>query len=68
MVESGIREAPKGFGILSAKLGPETLLDRQGSSYNAGCIINQTRRPILRPFRDDARVLPDSRLRAEVGT
>ncbi len=54
------------FGRYSAKLGPETPLDRQGSSYSAGRTENQPRRPVLKPFRDDARVVLDSRLHAKV--
>ena len=42
-MESGVREVTEGsiFGRFSAKLGPETHLDRRGSSYSAGCIKNQ---------------------------
>ena len=38
------------FGRVSAKLGPETLLDRRGSSYSAGCDKNEPRRPIQNKF------------------
>ena len=41
---------------------PRDPVDRRGSSYNAGCFKKQLRRTILRLFRGDARVLPDSRL------
>ena len=42
------------FSRFMAKLGPETPLNRRGSSYSAGCTKNQPRRPILRQFRDGA--------------
>ena len=48
------------FGHFSAKLGPEIPLDRRGSPRSAGCTKNQTRRPILRPFRGHVLVSPDS--------
>ncbi len=59
---SGLREVPEDsmFGRFSAKLNPKTPLDRRGSSYNSGCTTNQPRRLILKPFPDDAWVLPDS--------
>ena len=41
------------FGRFSTKLGPKTLLERRGSSCNAGCTKNQPRRPILRPLEAD---------------
>ncbi len=42
------------FGRFSAKLGPKTPLERQGSSCSAGCTKNQPRRPFLRQFRDNS--------------
>ncbi len=42
------------FGRFSAKLGPQTPLERRGSSCRAGCTKNQPRRPILRPFRGNS--------------
>ncbi len=38
------------FGRFSAKLGPNTTLERRGSSCSAGYTTNQPRRPILRTF------------------
>ncbi len=38
------------LGRFSAKLGPQTPLERRGSSCSAGCTKNQPRRPILRLF------------------
>ncbi len=40
------------FCRFSAKLGPQTPLDRRGSSCSAGCTKNQPRRPMLRPTLD----------------
>jgi hypothetical protein len=39
------------FGRFSAELGPQTPLERRGSSCSAGRTKNQPRRPSLRPFR-----------------
>jgi hypothetical protein len=50
----------------STKLGLETPLDRPFSSCSAGGTRNQLRRPAARPFRDDGRAFPDSRLHAFV--
>ncbi len=41
------------LGGFSAKLGPETPLDRRGSSCSAGWTKNQAVKPIRMPFRDD---------------
>jgi hypothetical protein len=35
------------FDHFSTKLGPQTVLDRRGSSCSAGCTTNQPRRPIF---------------------
>ena len=46
---------PRGYripGRFSAKLGPKTILERRGSSCNAGCTKDQPpSNPFLRPFR-----------------
>ncbi len=47
------------FGRFSAKLGPQTPLDRRGSSCSAGCTKNQPGRPILRPFHGANKFRPD---------
>ncbi len=67
-VESGVREVPEGSILdrFSAELCPEIPLDRRGSSYSACCTKNQPRRPCLRPFRGDARVLSASKLHTKV--
>ena len=39
------------FGRFSAKLGPQTPLERRVSSCSAGCTKNQPGTPILRPLR-----------------
>ncbi len=49
--QSGRKFSGSIFGRFSAKLGPQTPLDRRGSSCSAGCTKNQPGRPILRPFR-----------------
>ncbi len=47
------------FGRFSAKLGPQTPLERRGSSCSAGCTKNQPGRPSLRPFRGAKKFRPD---------
>ncbi len=47
------------FGRFSSKLGPKTLLERQGSSCGAGRTKNQPGRPIVRPFRGTEKFRPD---------
>ncbi len=47
------------FGRISAKRGPETSLERRGSSCSTGCTKNQPGRPILKPFRGAKQFRPD---------
>ena len=54
------------FDRVSAKLGPETPLDRWGSACSAGCTANQPRRPIIRPFCGYVFSSTDSGLPAKV--
>ncbi len=67
-VELAVWEVPDGVDFRSAfgELGPESHLDRRGSSFSARCTKNQPRRPVLRPFRGHDLVSPDSRLNEEV--
>ncbi len=47
-----------GFSRLSAKFGPKTFVERQGSSCSAGCTKNQSGRPILKPYRGATKCRP----------
>ncbi len=54
------------FGRLSAKFYPQAPLDRRALRTRTGCTQNRPIRLSLRPFHDDARVLPHSGLQAKV--
>ena len=63
-VESGVRGVHGGrFSVVCLPGGT----GRRGSTYSAGFTASFSRSPILRPFRDDALVLPDPRLHFKSG-